>query len=211
LHSAVLVWSSVRFVGSVGHTLLQALCCSTRHLNHILIKNIFRFVMVQLRCTNKVQKYLGVKQENLSEISTVESCLGHWYVNLFTQNRRNVAIYMNEKTLLSFVLIGVKKSKSEQIIEGFPAGLIQLLEFEGFNDSQIRQVVASLNEVQITKTNSRSLLGNMNDLVHMYKYLIDMDGGLEYCDVGSVIYRINRTPQRMLNWAFSIETASVVV
>ncbi|MGR5150070.1 DUF6933 domain-containing protein [Photobacterium alginatilyticum] len=168
--------------------------------------------MVQLRCTNKVQEFLGVKKENLNEISDVELCFGHWYVNLFTQNRRNVAIYMNEKTLLSFVLIGVKKSKSAQIIEGFPAGLIQLLEFEGFNEFQIQKVVASLNnEIQITKTNSRSLLGNMNDLVHMYKHLIDIDGGLERCDVGSVIYKVNRIPQRMLSWSFSIESTRDLV
>ena len=37
--------------------------------------------MLQLRCTAKVIKLLGLKPGDLSEIKISESLLGNWYVN----------------------------------------------------------------------------------------------------------------------------------
>lgn len=64
--------------------------------------------MIQLRCTKKVQDFVGIKKDNLCEIAEHESILGNWIANIFIQDRRKVICFMNERTLLSFVLIGVK-------------------------------------------------------------------------------------------------------
>jgi hypothetical protein len=58
--------------------------------------------MLQLRCTLKVQKQLGLSPHDLSEVKEPDSLLGNWYSNIFMVDRRKTLIFMNERTLLSF-------------------------------------------------------------------------------------------------------------
>jgi hypothetical protein len=161
--------------------------------------------MLQLRCTAKVQHELGIKPNELAEARVGDSLLGNWCVNLFTVDRRKTLIFVNEKTLLSFVIFGVKKSNVKKTPEIFLRGLDQLLTIEGIDLSDINKVFKGYDAYEFTKTTSRSLLGNMNDLVDLYRHYILYDGGFNYVNIGEVIMRINRTPQRNLGWSNSIE------
>lgn len=161
--------------------------------------------MIQLRCTGKVQKQLSIKSSELSEIKESNSTLGNWYVNLTTIDRRKTFIFMNEKTLLSFILFGVKKSNTPRIHEIFLKALNQLLLMEGFAESVINNINKEYLELAYTKTNSKSLLGNMNDLVDNYKYSILYDGGLKCCNLTEIITKMNRMPQRNIGWKYSID------
>lgn len=53
------------------------------------------------------------------------------------------------------------------------------------------------------KTDSRSVLGVLNDLVICYRAMIDVDGGLQSCNLTDIILKINTMPQRTLQWAHS--------
>ncbi|WP_263079121.1 hypothetical protein [Endozoicomonas sp. Mp262] len=158
-----------------------------------------------------MQDFLGVKTSDLCDISDSDSALGNWYTNIFTQERRKIIIFMNEVTLLSFIFTGVKKIKSKETIKGFPWGLEQLLKLEGFSNETIGKIIQENRTIELTSTNSRKLLGNMNDLISMYQYFIDADGGLEYCNTGEIIHRVNRTPQRNLEWKDSISAATAII
>jgi hypothetical protein len=57
------------------------------------------------------------------------------------------------------------------------------------------------------KITDRKALGNMNDLIFMYKHMILSDGGLEYCNLSEIIGKINRIPQRNIGWGYSINKA----
>ena len=161
--------------------------------------------MLQLRCTLKVQKQLGLSPNDLSEVKEPDSLLGNWYSNIFMVDRRKTLIFMSEHTLLSFVIYGVRKDNSKKISEILLRGIDQLLLMEGFDISEINRVFSGYESVQFTKTNSRSVLGNMNELVELYKHFILYDGGFGHCDLANIIQRINRTPQRNLGWSNSIE------
>ena len=161
--------------------------------------------MLQLRCTQKVQKEFGLRPSELAEVKTGGSLLGDWYINIFTVDRRKTFIFMSEKTLLSFIIFGVKKSNIKKMPEIFLNGLGQLLTIEGIELNRINRVFEGYETYEFTNTSSKSLIGNMNDLVGMYKHFILYDGGLKHCDVGSIILQINRTPQRNLGWSNSIE------
>jgi hypothetical protein len=167
--------------------------------------------MIQLRCTKKVQDFIGIKKANLCEISDSESILGNWMANIFIQDRRKVICFMNERTLLSFVLTGVTKAKAKYPIESFPIGLEQLLNFEGVDVNAIELVIQDSCNIEITSTNSRKLLGNMNDLIYLYQSLITAEGGLANCDMTSVTMNINRTPQRALDWENSITVTKALL
>ncbi len=161
--------------------------------------------MFQLRCTGKVIKTLGLKPQDLFDARSSDSLLGDWYVNEFFLDRRKTLIFMNEKTLLSFIIYGVKKSNLERFPVALIYGLEQLLTLEGFEKDEVERAFIGYDKLEYTKTASRSVIGNMNDLVYFYKSLVESEGGLKEASVGEIIFKVNRIPQRNLDWANSIK------
>ena len=161
--------------------------------------------MLQLKCTAKVIKELGLKSGKLAIPVQGESILGNWYLNLFTVDRRKTFIFVNERTLLSFIVFGVRKSNIDKTPEIFLNGLDHLLILESFEPDAVKRAFQGYESLEFTKTNSRKVLGNMNDLVDMYRYHLLYEGGFRSADIGSIIMRINRTPQRNLEWSSSID------
>ena len=72
--------------------------------------------MLQLRCTSKVLKLLDLGPKDLAEIRAPDSLFGNWYVNLFVVDRRKTLLLMNERTLLSFVIYGVRKDNVKNMV-----------------------------------------------------------------------------------------------
>lgn len=163
--------------------------------------------MLRLRCTQKVLNELGGAPAPDSLAADGTPLLGDWYVNLFTVDRRKALLFMNEKTLLSFVIYGIKKSNIQKMPAAFIHGLTQLLALEGLPEPAIRRALAHSDPILLARTDSRRLLGNLNDLVAMYRHAILWEGGLAACNLGGIIADINRTPQRNIGWAFSIDLA----
>ncbi|MDQ7003862.1 MAG: hypothetical protein Q9N67_02625 [Ghiorsea sp.] len=125
-------------------------------------------------------------------------------MNIAMIDRRKTFIFVNEKTLLSFVLYGIKKSNTPYLHEMFLKGLNQLLLTEGVEYSAIEKLNNEYPFLQYTKTNSKNILGNMNDLLSLYKHYIYSEGGLKHCDLSEIIHKINKTPQRKIGWQYSI-------
>ncbi|USD62089.1 hypothetical protein J4N45_09090 [Vibrio sp. SCSIO 43140] len=161
--------------------------------------------MYQLRCTKKVQDVLGLKSSNLSEVKEESFVLGNWYVNTFTSNRRKCLLFMEEKTLMSFVLVGLRKEDHKGIGKVFQNGVNYLLKSEGISPEVLQAFENAPEQIEYTKTDSKQLLGNMNDLLATYEYFIHYDGGLGVCDLNEITMKINRTPQRNLDWKYSVD------
>jgi hypothetical protein len=124
---------------------------------------------------------------------------------MFTVDRRKTLIFMNERTLLSFIIVGAKKSNCSDLRRPFLDGLEQLLLLEEIPVADIERVIKEYASIGYAKTDSRSTIGNMNDLVYLYKYTILDKGGFTSCDVGKVIYNMNRRPQWKLDLGSSVE------
>ena len=166
--------------------------------------------MIQLGLTQKIQKAAGIKPVNLCKIEDQDIGLGNWTVNLFNQERRKNVIFLNDKTLYSFVLTGARKEHYANLSEIFCRGLNQLLKIDGFTESQISYLTAGLDDIRFTKTQSKSVLGSLNDLVWHYQFHISDQGGLQFADVGEIIHRLNRMPQNNLEWAYSINAVQEI-
>jgi hypothetical protein len=154
-----------------------------------------------------VQKELGIKPDDICDVRNPDSLLGNWYVNLFTVDRRKAFLFMNERTLLSFIAFGIRKSNVQKMPELFLRGLEEVLTLEGFSTSAINDVFAGYGSIEFTKTDSRSMLGNMNDLTDLNRHFILSEGGFSNCDLNRITSKINRTPQRNLGWSNSVEVA----
>lgn len=161
--------------------------------------------MLQFRCTVKVQKEIGIKSKDLSEISDSKSMLGNWYVNILTIDRRKTFLFVNEKTLLSFILYGIKKSNITSIHEMFLKALNQLLLMEGVDYSTINKLNNEYLHLEYTKTNNKRTIGSMNNLMSTYEHFIYSDGGLKHCDLITIIHKINKMPQKNIGWGYSID------
>ena len=57
----------------------------------------------------------------------------------------------------------------------------------------------------VTKTNSRSILGSMNELAFQIKCIIDGMGGLANADLSEIGRELNRVPMSAIKYNISIE------
>lgn len=167
--------------------------------------------MLQIRCTKKVLDLFSCKAESMSDIESADSLLGNWYVNELKIERRKVMLFTSELTLLSFVYFGVRKSTAKDLEVRTVNGIIRLLDTEGFTSQEIGRVIDDYRVVSITKTENRKTLGNMNDLAFLYESHIHSSGGIQNCNIEEIQKRINRTPQRNLQWTYSINEAENVI
>jgi hypothetical protein len=160
--------------------------------------------MLYLKCTQEVQKVVGLRKENLSLPQHSDAPLGNWYVNRFGLGRRKAYIFMSEKTLLSFILFQGKKPVTiESLPKMFLAGLEQLLEMKGLPKSAIDMAFEHYDAGLYSKTDSRADLGSMNDLVNHYQWCVEDEGGLSNCDLTGIIMSVNNMPQRRIEWQTS--------
>ncbi|RLD16045.1 hypothetical protein DRI50_02850 [candidate division KSB1 bacterium] len=161
--------------------------------------------MIQLRCTQTLLKGWNLKPEHLAEIKENTSPLGSWYAHLFTLDRRKTIIFVNENTLVSFIIYGVKKGDTEKLAQSFLLGVAQVLLMLGVTKDKIAQILTEYRDVEFTESVNSSLLDSLNDLVAYYKKHVQRNGRLKYTDVDTLIYLANKLPQYQLKWQSSID------
>ena len=160
--------------------------------------------MLYLKCTMEVQKVVGLRKSDLTEAEASKTLLGNWYVHRFPIGRTHFFLFMNEVSLLSFVLYQGKKPVTPKTLPGmFLMGLHQLLAMKGYQASVIDQVMLGYRDGLFSKTDSRKAVGCMNDLVSVYTAVVEAAGGIHRCDLTGIIMRLNEMPQRTLDWATS--------
>lgn len=160
--------------------------------------------MLYLKCTADVQKHIGLPKSQMFPAVPSDAPLGNWMVNRFPIERRQAFIFMSESTLLSFILLKGRVGLTPQRLpEMLLAGLEQLLQMKGFAQADIDRALEHYLVVGYAKNDNRAAMGCMNDLVWRYQDTIDFKGGLDYCDLTEIIFKINDTPQRTLGWASS--------
>lgn len=164
--------------------------------------------MLYLKCTAEVQKAVGLRKENLADAGATSAPLGNWYVNRFKADGRMIYIFMSEPTLLSFILFQGKKPVTVQSLPNMLlAGLQQLLEMRGLPSTSIDKAFEHYEFGAYAKTDSRSSLGSLHNLILCYQQMIKFEGGLASCDLTGIIMKINEMPQRRLEWSNSWDVA----
>jgi len=162
--------------------------------------------MLYLKCTGAVQKVLGLSKNLFFDAIPCTASLGNWYIHRFDIGRRRAYIFMSEATLLSFILFqGKKPVTAESLPNMMLAGLQQLLQMRGISEDAIDRALAPYHEGRFAKTDNRSDLGSLNDLVQRYQWIIEDGGGLDRCDLTQIIMGTNAMPQRRLGWCTSWE------
>ena len=158
--------------------------------------------MAILRCTKKLLTEL--KTPNGDVIQTPNE-LNSWHVNLFRVDRRKCVIFTHDRTLYSFLALGLTKPDFQHFKEIFRQGLFKNLMADGIPKKQIIKVLLDdLQNIEFARTNNRSVLGSMNDLVFQVKSQISVWGGYSNVDIDKVNHYINRIPMSAIEKVFSI-------
>ncbi|MFC1621587.1 DUF6933 domain-containing protein [Candidatus Omnitrophota bacterium] len=154
-------------------------------------------------CTAKLQKEIGLTNFDLAKDISDKSTLGEWYANLFYFDRRKHVIFINARTLFTFIAFDVKKPEIKNLGKLFRIGLGKTLLEENFEGALIQRLVNECQGIQFTKTHNRSVLGVMNDHVRHAKYMLMDETGM--WNLSNIIKQLNRTPLLTKEFTFSVE------
>jgi hypothetical protein len=161
--------------------------------------------MQLIRCTRKLQKEMGLKQSDLRAEEPRFSYLGAWHANLIHIDRRKCVMFVNDKTLFNFIAPDVSKVQIRELDVLFKGYLSCVLADDGMGEADRAMILSEYDEVGYANTNSKSVLGSMNDLAFHYKYSIQEAGGVHSPAVPEIIRRLNRMPMGALKYVFPIE------
>ena len=161
--------------------------------------------MLQIRCTQKLLKEIGIKDVSLIEVETHCDKFGDWYANLLYISRRKCVLFTNEKTLYSFLIPRVKRSSLTRLHELFLSELQINLFSEGFDHTVVTDLPKKYRDFGIARTRSRSVLGSMTDFALQLKYIFMDREGPDSSNIIEINQRINRVPMKAIGYKYSIE------
>ena len=157
--------------------------------------------MAILRCTQKLLSELKLKP---SDSMQQPSELSSWHANLLRIDRRKCVLFTHDTTLYSFFVPGLKKPDFKDFREVFRQNLFKSLMAENFSQKHIEIFLDDIREIEISKTNNRSVLGSMNDLTFQVRCQIADEGGIEIADITKLIHDLNRIPMSAIEETYSI-------
>jgi len=160
--------------------------------------------MQLIRCTGKLRKEMGLKKADLQDTEPTFSYLGSWHANLIHIDRRKCVLFVNDKTLINFIVPDVAREQIRSLSTIFISYLESVLAEEGLGKPVIERILSEYSEVGYAKTNSKRVLGSMNDLAFHYKFLIQEEGGVHSHAVPNIISRLNHMPMGALKYAYPI-------
>lgn len=160
--------------------------------------------MQLIRCTAKLQKEMGLKKADLMQDTPNFSYLGPWHANLIYIDRRKCVLFVNDKTLFNFIAPDVSKAVIRKLDDLFRNYLQCILADEGFPESVRDKILSEYADVAYAKTNSKRVLGSMNDLAYHYKHSILDAGGVHSYAVPGIIRRLNRMPMSAIEYVYPI-------
>jgi hypothetical protein len=162
-----------------------------------------------IRCTQKLVAEIGVDPRSLvtdaPELN--RGAIAEWYANLVIIERQKCIVFMNTSTHFVTLSFGRKKPEIQRFRELFVNSLVHALEAEAVNSEIIEKFLSAYETVSLGKTNNRSVLGYLNDVIHMVQYLIpasqEQHGG--EVDIGEMTKQLNRSPWVKAQYTYAID------
>ena len=111
------------------------------------------------------QKVLKELQFTVTDDVKISKSLNEWHINLFKIGRYQCLILINDLTLYSIVIPGVKKKDLTNIEGLLIHHLADNLLAEGIDPVLIEKFLVQGNEIVITKTHNRSVVGIITEIV----------------------------------------------
>jgi hypothetical protein len=125
-----------------------------------------------LRLTRKLADKLKLK--SLSKYDEKVSAFDEWYGHLFMANSTQYMLFTNAYSLYSVLFTGKGINDIKTLFESASYCLSEVLKKDGFENMIGRFITDKIEIIDVCKTNNRSILGSMNDMIaHSKFYLTD--------------------------------------
>ena len=127
--------------------------------------------MFMIGITNKLNQKLSIDMNVIPNIEPMD--IYCWHADIFVWNRRNCIVIMNNRTRYCVMLYGLKKSDAKNMGSIFVNQLQINLINDGVSQKVINNYLDNIRGVYYTKTNSRSVLGSLNDIIYGITFYIN--------------------------------------
>jgi hypothetical protein len=167
--------------------------------------------MQLIRCTKKLQKEMGLKKNDISTQEPDQGNLGSWHANLIYIDGKKCILFVNDKTLFNFIAPNVKRAEIKELSKLFKLTLESMLQTKKIPEKIKSEFMQEYEFIQYAGTNSKSVIGSMNDYAYNYKYQIQYRGGVNSADILLIIHKLNLMPMGSLKYNNSYETLKELV
>ena len=158
--------------------------------------------MQLIKCTKKLLDEL--QQKPTSEFVQVNK-LGSWHANIFHIERRKCVLVTNDLTLYAMFIPYLTKPDFKAFHIVFGQNLFKNLLYENLLQSEIETALEEYKEIQYAKTDSRSVLGTMNEQKFQVEYMVHAEGGMDNTDIYALNSKLNRSIFSPTKYRYPIE------
>jgi len=123
--------------------------------------------MFTICCTQKLFKRTGLPAEPL--LANPTNALGNWYADLLFVSRLQLLLFVNENSRLA-IITPAKEARS--LASHLSQHLAEFLQKMKVPQEWIEAELREMHEARFSKTNSRSVLGTMNDYRSQIEWFI---------------------------------------
>jgi len=145
--------------------------------------------MVTIRCTKKLLARIGAPAAETEPATTL---LGDWHAGPMSIGHQRLILLISEHSRLPVIM---PARDVKHLAANFPAALAQVLTGLGIDAAAAEREVEATRESVIAKTNSRSLLGTLNDFSFMLRWQLPDCPDL---DLVQAALELSHTPVRPL-------------
>ncbi len=160
--------------------------------------------MMQLKCTRKLLEFAGVKPAPLPE--TNSTLLGAWHANTEVIGRYRFLLFLNDMSLYCLVAVIPATEKTVPLTMVFRHLLASAMLRNKIDQPHIEQVAQEYVEEIITKTDSRKVIGNLNDIFNQMCFFIGKAMNENRpLDLSEIEDYLNRIPQKNIGGRLSVD------
>ena len=155
--------------------------------------------MLVIRCTQKLLKHKPGPSSDAED--DLQPALGNWHANLVRINHWPIVLCVNDFSLLSIILPG---RDFPNFTVAFQNRLGMRLDRLGVPQERIAGELAAIERTNVQPSNSKSVLGSMNDFVGHLRYGWDRFTPEEVTPWED---QLSQTPMGALKYSYPVEVA----
>lgn len=160
--------------------------------------------MPLLHCTKKLLDILKADIQPVTD-NNESAGMGNWYANIFFTNRIKNLIFTNELTLYSFIAANLNAKEIRNIYKVFIENLTNSMKLNKIDEELSQMIIGEYLTIDIAKTNSRSVLGSMNDFVLQYEYYYFESLSENRYSIENFNIQMNKIPMGALKYKYPID------
>jgi hypothetical protein len=161
--------------------------------------------MIRLNCSKVTLAHLALKDIGEPPVDLAPSTLGNWHVHVAPFYGRTVYVFMNERTLPSFLIYEGQRLGPPGLLLVFEKGQDLVLQSIGVAAKKRRKLAVEAEEVVLSPITSPKARAQCNAIMEDYAQLVEAEGTNGTVSADQMVREVNSRPRKALGWSTSEE------